>query len=124
MKDWEAMEETDMIFEKIYNRALARLQKRVKGRAPCGVWGRAPGSFVFPNTKRAVRRVTPRRTALLYKSDFFVSKAVYASASAASFMEKFKRPCLSISISFTITLSPTVSTSSTFATRLLEILEI
>ena len=97
--------------------------KRVKGRAPCGVWGRAPGSFVFPNTKRAVRRVTPRRTALLYKSDFFVSKAVYASASAASFMEKFKRPCLSISISFTITLSPTVSTSSTFATRLLEILE-
>ena len=55
---------------------------------------------------------------------FYFKSYLFSSASMASFMEKFSLPCLSISISFTETLSPTARTSSTFATRLLEILEI
>lgn len=69
MKDWEAMEETDMIFEKIYNRALARLQKRVKGQAPCrGVGGaERPGDARFAPTEAERRLASPRSFALKTK---------------------------------------------------------
>lgn len=52
MKDWEAMEETDMIFEKIYNRALARLQKGSRGRPLAGVLGAAPPRSFALKTKK------------------------------------------------------------------------